>query len=197
MIQMGRPRIHDSDQLLDAAADIAASEGPAALSMAGVAKATGAPSGSVYHLFPTRATLLGELWLRSIRAFQSGYLEELDGEDPVRSCIDAGTFVVTWSRENQREARIFLHGSREFGAADWPDDLRDRILSVQKELEEGLGAAAGRIDVPGGMALERVLLVCVDIPYALVRRHLSLGQEIPAGIEVLIGECAHATLVPA
>ena len=80
MIQMGRPRIHDSDQLLDAAADIAASEGPAALSMAGVAKATGAPSGSVYHLFPTRATLLGELWLRSIRAFQSGYLEELDGE---------------------------------------------------------------------------------------------------------------------
>ena len=191
---MGRPRIHDSDQLLDAAADIAASEGPAALSMAGVAKATGAPSGSVYHLFPTRASLLGELWLRSIRAFQAGYLEELSGEDPVQSCIDAGTFVITWSRENQREARIFLHGSREFGATDWPDELKGRILSVQDDLEKGLNAAAGRLDPADGNSLERVLLICVDIPYALVRRHLSLGRDIPAGIEVLIEECAHATL---
>lgn len=191
---MGRPRIHGSDQLLDAAAQIAASDGPASVSMAGVAKATGAPSGSVYHLFPTRASLLGELWLRSIKAFQAGYLAELGGEDPLRSCIDAGTFVVTWSREHQTEARIFLHGSREFGASDWPADLRDRILAVQKDLEDGLNAAAGRLGPADGNELERVLLVCVDIPYALVRRHLSLGQEIPAGIEVLIEECAHATL---
>lgn len=191
---MGRPRIHGSGQLLDAAAEIAAGEGPAAVSMAGVAKATGAPSGSVYHLFPTRATLLGELWLRSIREFQAGYLEALAGDEPVRSCVDAGTFVVTWSRDHTTEARIFLHGSREFGAAEWPDDLKDRILAVQKDLEEGLGAAAGRLGSTDGTTLERVLLVCVDIPYALVRRHLSLDEEIPAGIEVLIEECANATL---
>lgn len=191
---MGRPRIHDSDRLLDAAALMAATEGAATITMAGVAQATGAPSGSVYHLFPTRMSLLGELWLRTLRNFQDGYIDALGGEDPVRSCVAAGTHVVTWSREHQDEARILLYGSREFGAGAWPDDVGGRIEAVQLTIDQALIAVTRRLERSDENVTERVLLICVDIPYALVRRHLNLGQEIPAGVESLIADCAHATL---
>ena len=192
---MGRPRIHDSAQLLDAAAAIAASEGPAGVSMAGVAKATGTPSGSVYHRFPSRAVLLGELWLRTVLKFQEGFLEALGGEDPVESCVAAGTHVVTWSREHRDGARIFLRGPREFGAAEWPDDLSLRIGGAQQQLDHALATTAGRLPWPAAESLERVMLVCVDVPYSQVRRHLGGdGRTIPPTAELLIEECARAVL---
>ena len=57
---MPRPAIFTLDELLDAAAALLAADGPSAVTMSAVARAAGAPSGSMYHRFPTRAALCGE-----------------------------------------------------------------------------------------------------------------------------------------
>ena len=58
---MPRPARFTLDELLDAAAALLAADGPAAVTMSAVARAAHAPSGSMYHRFPTRAALCGEL----------------------------------------------------------------------------------------------------------------------------------------
>ncbi|MDQ2700507.1 MAG: TetR/AcrR family transcriptional regulator [Actinomycetota bacterium] len=192
---MGRPRIHDASQLLDAAGAIAAAEGPAEVSMARVARATGTPSGSVYHRFPGRAALLGELWLRTVLDFQSGFVAALKAGDPVRGCIAAGNHVITWSRAKPDDARVFLRGPREFAAADWSEGLSERIAAARAELDRALATMATRLPELGPEAHERVLLVCVDVPYGQVRRHLGANGTIPPTAETLVEECARATLL--
>ena len=48
---MPRPAIFTLDELLDAAAALLAADGPSAVTMSAVARAAGAPSGSMYHRF--------------------------------------------------------------------------------------------------------------------------------------------------
>ena len=69
---MPRPARFTLDELLDAAAALLAADGPSAVTMSAVARAAHAPSGSMYHRFPTRAALCGELWIRTERRFHAG-----------------------------------------------------------------------------------------------------------------------------
>jgi AcrR family transcriptional regulator len=63
---MGRRALYSADQILDAARDLAAQSGPAAVTIAALGSALGgAPSGSLYHRFASRNELLGRLWLRT------------------------------------------------------------------------------------------------------------------------------------
>src|SRR6201999_3668341 len=120
MHEMGRQAKHDPDALLDAAAAIAAAEGPAAVTMVAVAARAGALSGSLYHRFPTRAALLAALWLRTVARFQAGWLAALrnGGGDPHVAIVAAARHVVSWSRRNRVEARVLLHGADELARAD-------------------------------------------------------------------------------
>jgi AcrR family transcriptional regulator len=195
---MGRPPEHDVDRLLDAAAQIAAAEGGAGVSAAAVARAAGAPSGSLYHRFENRAFLLAELWLRTVSRFQAGVVKALAGEDPVEACVAAARHVVAWSRENPREARILQQGPGEFGRSSWSPELRRRERSAARELEASLRETAASLDAGSDdAALQRVLLVVVDLPQASVKRALSTGRgRIPAGTEELVEESARALLAP-
>ena len=112
---MGRPAKHDAETLLDAAAAIVADEGPVAVTMVAVARRAGVPSGSLYHRFPSRAALLGALWLRTVRRFKAGWLAALGGDDPL---VTAARHVVAWSRRNRAEALLLLHGASELAQAD-------------------------------------------------------------------------------
>ncbi|MEJ7734392.1 MAG: TetR family transcriptional regulator [Polyangiaceae bacterium] len=52
MAGAGRPAKFDREELLDAALALVAEGGPAALTLAALARAAGAPTGSIYHRFP-------------------------------------------------------------------------------------------------------------------------------------------------
>jgi AcrR family transcriptional regulator len=190
-----RPTLHDTQQLLDAAVALGARHGPAGITMAGVAKAAEAPSGSLYHRFESRDALLGELWLRTVVRFQAGFIEALASDPPLEACVRAARHTVGWSRRHAPEAQILLRGARELGSAGWPPELRRRLDATQEQLDAALRDAADRLPSRRGDRLERVLLVTVDIPYAVVRRHLATpGGEIPAGAEALVEESARALL---
>ncbi len=190
---VGRPRLYDTERLLDAAVALAAGEGPAAVTMAGLARSTGAPSGSLYHRFGARAALLGAVWLRTVTRFQAGFLSALGRDPPAHACMAAARHVVTYSREHPADARILLRGPEELGSAAWPPAVRARVDAAQGELETALRDAAGRLG--GADRLAQVVLVAVDLPYAVVRRHLRTGGGgIPARAEDLVEQAARAIL---
>lgn len=187
---MGRPAKHDAEKLLDAAAAIVAAEGPAAVTMAAVARRAGVPSGSLYHRFPSRAALMGALWLRTVKRFQAGWLAALRGDDPLAA---AARHVVVWSRRNRDEAWLLLHGPNEFAQPDWPPDTRRAIEQEQRDAEAVLKAVAAALG-GGRDTRDRVVLATVDIPYAVVRRRLRGGDPMSHRAEALVEECARALL---
>lgn len=177
---MGRPPRHDADRLLDAAVSLVATHGPRGLTMAAVAREAGAPSGSVYHRFPDQRALLAAVWERTVTRFQVGFLEALAGDEPQDAAIAAARHVVEWSRQHPEQAQVLLAGAREFGAA-----------RQNSEVDQSIRELAERLD---GTAPDRVVLAVVDLPYAVVRRHLSRGDSIPEHAADLVAEAAQALL---
>ena len=184
---MPRPALFTLDELLDAAAALLAADGPAAVTMSAVARATGAPSGSMYHRFPTRAALCGELWIRTEERFHAGFTAALSTSDePQTRCVAAARYTVQWCREHPAEAQVLLTGADALGAADWPDEMTSRRKRLHRALRRTLaGLAADR---------DRVNAAVIDIPYAVVRRHLIARQAIPASADAIVDQCARALI---
>jgi AcrR family transcriptional regulator len=191
---MGRPALHDTQTLLDVARTIAADRGPASVTISAVSAASGAPSGSLYHRFDDRAALLGQLWLRTTDRFQSGFLAALDSAPGVEGCVAAAVYVVTWSRDHSAEARLLLRGPDDFAAADWPAATRHRAAADRRALSEALRQRAGELEEPN--PLDRVLLATIDLPLAIVRRHLQAGPraKLPHDVGTLVEQTARAVL---
>lgn len=190
---MGRPALHDTETLLDVALTIAADRGPASVTIASVSAASGAPSGSLYHRFEDRAALLGQLWLRTTGAFQDGFLEALDSAPGADGCVAAATYVITWSRDHPAEARLLLRGPDDFAAADWPPPTRRHAAADRRALTRALQARANELGEP---TLDRLLLAIVDLPLAIVRRHLQAGPraKLPSDAGALIEQAARSLL---
>jgi AcrR family transcriptional regulator len=184
---MPRPARYAVDELLDAAAALLAADGPSAVTMSAVARATGAPSGSMYHRFPTRAALCGELWMRTEERFQAGFAAAVSAsEDPQARCVAGARYTVAWCRDHPSEAQVLLAGADALFAGDWPDELTARRRRLHRELRRllaGLHADADRVNA-----------AVVDIPYAVVRRHLRARRAIPASADAIVADCARALI---
>ncbi len=181
---MGRRALHSTDVLLDAALELLAAEGPAGVTMAGTARAAGAPSGSVYHRFGDRGGLLAALWSRTVTRFEGGFLAAV-GDGDVRG---AAAHVVRWSRRHPAEALVLLQGASALGAAGWPAGERRALAAQNRRMARALQELATRIDADP----DRLALALVDVPYAVVRRHLSGGGRIPRTAEDLVADAAEA-----
>ncbi|MFI5912568.1 helix-turn-helix domain-containing protein [Dactylosporangium sp. NPDC051541] len=175
---MGRPARHDADSLLDAAVRLVAAGGPKALTMAAVARAAGGPSGSVYHRFAGRPSLAAALWLRTVERFQAGFFAALAAGRPA----GAARHVVAWCREHPGEANVLLYRADDFDREHWSDEERAALDAMNRRAVHALRDLGGDFD--------KVVLALVDLPSALVRRHLRAGGEIPARAEELVEETA-------
>lgn len=186
---MPRPARYTVDVLLDAAADLLAADGPAAVTMSAVARSTGAPSGSVYHRFPTRAALCGELWVRAEERLQEALLAALEGDDePASRCVAGALCVLAWCRAHPVEAQVLLTGPGQLGLGEWPENLIGRRKRLQRKLKKALG------EIEGDGA--RVSAAVIDMPFAIVRRHLTARQAIPAAADAIVTDCARALTAP-
>jgi AcrR family transcriptional regulator len=184
---MPRPALFTLDGLLDAAAALLAADGPSAVTMSAVARAAGAPSGSMYHRFPTRAALCGELWLRTEEGFHAGVTAALATlADPQGRCVAAARFTVQWCRDHPVEAQVLLVGADALGAADWPDELTSRRKRLHRALRRTLAGMPADPD--------RVNAAVIDIPYAVVRRHLMARHAIPPSADAIVEDCARALI---
>ena len=82
---------------------------------------------------------------------------------------------------------MLLAGADALCAADWPErpdrSQRGVCTAALRELLAGLPADADRVNA-----------AIVDIPYAVVRRHLLAGRVIPASADDIVADCARALI---
>ncbi|NUS90817.1 MAG: TetR/AcrR family transcriptional regulator [Nocardia sp.] len=176
---MGRPPRHDADRLLDAAAELLAGGGPAAVTMSGVARAAGAPSGSVYHRFPDRPALLAALWSRALRGFHDELFPALSLGEPQEAIRRGARASLEWARRNSREAHVLLAGAKELDEQNWSAQARRANARDNAALHNALRSLVENGDDTSPEAADRALLAVVDLPYAMIKRYLSTGRQIP------------------
>ncbi len=185
---MARPARFSRDQIVAATMQVAAACGPAGATVARIASALHAPTGSIYHRFASRDILLGEVWLRAASAFQTGASEQLAGPDPHAAGLAAALYVPQRVREQPQEARILLlHRQEDFVTHGWPKEMTARAKELRQQMHEGLRSFSqrlfGRTDAE---ALRIVSFALVEAPLAAVRRDVEAGEPPPPAVDSLI-----------
>jgi AcrR family transcriptional regulator len=180
---MGRPAFDHAD-FLDAALVLVAEHGPAAATVAAVTERLKAPTGSFYHRFASRDALLGELWLKTVLAFQQGIEMALGAGDGLAAALH----TPRWVREHIDEGRLLLLYHRDdFVQGDWPQKLQDGVaahmrrarIAHEKFTRDTFGCA-------GPDELRRAQFVLAEVPVAAVRQHLRRGEAPPPIVDDLI-----------
>lgn len=186
-----------NEQIIEAATKVVVERGPSGASIANIAKATGAPTGSIYHRFTSRNAVLGEVWLKAAEAYQAGFLELLYGfdQDPIEN-DELILYTPNRVRRNLGEARILMvHRREEFLSADWPRDIQARAQRLIAQFSEGHRYFCERIC---GRCNERTLSVVryavASAPVAAVKPYIERNQEPPALVDELVRETFRATV---
>jgi AcrR family transcriptional regulator len=174
---MARPTLHATDDLLDAARDLVVAAGPRAVGIRDIAKRSGAPSGTLYHRFGSRDALVARTWLRAVQRFQAGFVDALATEDPVEAAARAVRWGVAFALAEPGDAQLLLGYSRsDLLDAEPEGGVIEELAAVNAPIERAVVAlAARRYGAATADALERVTYAVIDLPLAVVRRHLRAG----------------------
>ncbi|MFC6706216.1 TetR/AcrR family transcriptional regulator [Flexivirga alba] len=177
---MGRSPTYSVDGMLVAAAKLFASDGIRAVTMTAVASELGAPSGSIYHRFPDRASLLAALWLRTAHDFEAGFLEVLGEKVTTESAIDAAVWCVDWCRANPAQAAVLQAGHRAFGSDAWPPADRELLTAADALRDKQIQSAVRTVAKSSGRPGDEVAFAMFELPIAVVRSYLNEGKPVPA-----------------
>lgn len=193
---MARPSAFTHEQITAAALAIVAERGPAGATIGAIAKRLGAPTGSIYHRYPSRAVLLADLWLTTVEAFQRGLIAALRGRDVVEAGIDAALYTGRWVRVHRLEAQLLLRHRREDLVGDeWPEDVRKRAETVGVELQRAVREyARRRYGRDSDVSLRRIWFAVMDVPYGAIKRYIDAGRTLPPQLDEMIELAASAVL---
>jgi AcrR family transcriptional regulator len=178
---------HDPDAILDATARIVLEHGARAASIAAIARAAGAPTGSLYHRFGSRDGILATLWLRTVRRFLTGILAAAAQEDPVEAGVAMAAATVDFVRDHPADARLLLSLRRQDLLDGGPPEDLD---AVNEPARRAVTELARRLGLPR----ERVAMAVVDLPYGAVRRHLTRGGPPPRTLRRDVSAAARVLL---
>ena len=195
---MAPPRKHETDVILDATRALVLRHGPRAASVAAIAKASGAPAGTLYHRFGNRDGVVTAAWLRALERFQSRALAA-SADTPVDTGLETATAMavaaIGFARELPDDARLLL--------TIRPDDLRDgqpdaafrqTLAAMNAPLVERVRELAAQLyGSSDPRALDAVNRAVADLPYAVVRRH-AREDPMPDWLESDVAAAARALL---
>jgi len=188
---MGRPHF-DNAGFLEAARALAYERGPRAVTVDSITQRLKAPKGSFYHRFPSRNALLGELWLKTVLAYQEGFYAAIEAGDGLAAALH----TPTWARLYLDDARLLLLYSRhDFGQGDWPAALKRGVRDQGQRFEACLAGVARRaFGRAGPIQLRRAAFALVEVPIAAVRPHLEQRESPPILVDELITETYYAII---
>jgi AcrR family transcriptional regulator len=180
---MGQAKFDQTD-FLAAARALIAERGPQAVTVDSVVEWLRAPKGSFYYRFASRDALLGELWLKTVRAYQEGFVAAIDAGEGLRAALH----TPAWARRHLDDARLLMLYSRhDFVQGDWPASLRRGVADQAHRFEaclrrfahDGFGRAG-----PG--EVRRATFVLAEVPLAAVKPHLQRRERPPPLVDELI-----------
>lgn len=193
---MPRPARFTNDQIVSCTERVVAEYGPAGASIARISRALGAPTGSIYHRFNSRNVLLGEVWLRTIAAFQEGVLQRLSQPDAKSAGLAAVLYVPAWVRDNPERARILLlYRSGDFFEREWPESMSARANALRRQLIDNLHDFGERLF--GNVDSDKLQILSfalAEAPLAAVRRYVEAGDPPPPIVDELIEASYGASL---
>jgi AcrR family transcriptional regulator len=177
---------------LDAALALAAEGGPSAATVGAITARLQAPTGSFYHRFASRDALLGELWLKTVLAFQQGIDAALSAGDGLKAALH----TPAWVRDHMDEGRLLLLYHRDdFVQGDWPRALRDGVADHSRQagaaVEKFARDTFGRAEPD---EIRRAQFVLASVPVAAVRPHLQRREPPPPIVDELISVTYHAVV---
>jgi AcrR family transcriptional regulator len=179
-----RPQIHPSETILDAARALALDSGAGAATIDDIARASGAPIGSIYHRFGSRDELFARLWVRAVRRSQASFLAAIERPDPMQAALAGANAILDFCEQERADARLLLSFRREdlIRTALSPA-LVGELERLNRPLERALARLARALHGSAGRAaVERTLLAAFDLPYGAARRHLIADRRLPPGL---------------
>jgi len=193
---MPRPARFSNEKIIAATARVVAKRGPSGATVARIARALHAPTGSIYHRFASRSVLLGEVWLGATASFQDGFAERLTGPDGEAAGLAAVRHVPQWVREHPQEARILLlHRREDFLEPGWPVPMKARASALRQQLSDGLCGFCQRVFGRTDKQTRRITTFALaEAPLAAVRRHVEVGEPPPPIVDALIEETYRAVV---
>jgi AcrR family transcriptional regulator len=193
---LARPELHPTDTMLDAARELALESGVASATIGEIARVSGAPVGSIYHRFGSRAELLARLWIRAVRRSQASFIAAIDQPDPVAAAVAGALSILDFCESEPADAHLLVSFRREDLLRTAPSARLERELGelnhpIEQALEELARRLYGRLS---RAAVERTVLVTFDLPYGAARRHLLDGHALPATLRSDVEAAARALL---
>jgi AcrR family transcriptional regulator len=196
---MARPDLHSGDAILDAARGLVLDHGAGAATIGAIARASGAPVGSIYHRFGSRDDMLARAWLRAARRAQRPFLAALDADgDPVDAATTAALSVFDFARAEPADSRLLVAVRlSDISAAPRAPDVVREVRELNRPVEDGLARLArrlfGRAD---RAAIQRTALACIDLALGAVRRHLVDDEVPPRSLRAPLERAVRASLEP-
>jgi AcrR family transcriptional regulator len=193
---MPRTPEYDADQIVTAAGRLIAASGPGTATIGAIARAVDAPTGSIYHRFPSRDVLLAHVWLRAATAFQTEFFRRLAGSPPRRAGLAAALYMAQRVREHPQEARLLLfHRREDFVDRGWPAELSRQARALGRQIEAELRDFSRRLTGHADVRTVRVVaFAVVEAPFAAVRRHVAANERPPPTVDDLIRVTYNAAL---
>lgn len=180
--------------ILDATRALVLAEGPRAASVAAIAKASGAPAGTLYHRFGNRDGILTAAWLRALERFQSRAMAS-GGETALDTAVAMGVAAVRFASDVPDDARLLLTIRPSDLLDGAPDAEFEAVLaSMNAPLIERLrGLARQLYGNDDARTMDTMARAVVDLPYATVRRHAHddqlppwLEEDLAAAVRALV-----------
>jgi AcrR family transcriptional regulator len=180
---MGRA-LFDNAGFLAAARALACERGPGAVTVDSITQRLKAPKGSFYHRFPSRDALLGELWLKTVLAYQEGFVAAIEAGDGLAAALH----TPAWARLHLDDARLLLLYSRhDFVQGDWPAALKRGVRDQARRFEACLASFARQaFGRAGPTELQCTAFVLAAVPLAAMKPHLERREPPPALVDELI-----------
>jgi AcrR family transcriptional regulator len=191
---MAPPRKHETDVILDTARTLVLTQGPRAAGVAAIAKASGAPTGTLYHRFGSRNGILAATWLRALERFQSRALAAA-ADTPVETAVAMAVTMVGFARELPEDARLLLtiRPSDLFDGEPDPT-FSDTLAAMNRPLLARLDEFARQLyGKATARTVEAVARAVVDLPYGVVRRH-AYDDTQPRWLGPDVADAARALL---
>jgi AcrR family transcriptional regulator len=166
------------------------------VTVADLARETGAPTGSIYHRYRSREHLLAELWMEVVEGFQTGFVARLASTDDVEDAVEAARYMVSWTVDHPLETRLLLlHRRQDFVAGDWPGDLAGRAAALEPQLGAALRAYCQRVfGRADGDTMARVRYALLDAPFGAIKPYVQARKRLPPVIDALVVTTARAVL---
>ncbi|WP_372024919.1 helix-turn-helix domain containing protein [Tistrella mobilis] len=182
-----------AEDFVEAAIGLVAEGGPSAATMTSIARAVGAPTGSLYHRFDSRAAVMGAMWAALLDELAGILAPPLAAGRPAQAALA----LADWAAARPRPARALLLADLDTVLDAPPEgDTAAAIDAAEARIEAAFDACAARLGIAAedAGARNRLRFLVIDAPVAALRPALKAGRMPGPGERRLIEELA--TLLP-